>query len=134
AAAGAGADRGLPRAGHPGPAAIRRRRAGAGVGGARALRRRVPRRAAGRVPRCWPTRLRSPVRTAAVTGLPARPVSRCGRTTLEPAVTIRGLSKFYGVVLALNGLDLELGTGITGLLLPNGAGKSTLLRCLATTL
>ena len=53
---------------------------------------------------------------------------------MEPTVTIRGLSKNYGVIRALNGLDLELGTGITGLLGPNGAGKTTLLRCLATTL
>jgi ABC-2 type transport system ATP-binding protein len=53
---------------------------------------------------------------------------------LEPTVSIRALSKSFGWVRALDGLDLELGTGITGLLGPNGAGKTTLLRCLATTL
>jgi ABC-2 type transport system ATP-binding protein len=36
--------------------------------------------------------------------------------------------------LAVNGLDLELGTGVHGLLGPNGAGKTTLIRALATVL
>jgi ABC-2 type transport system ATP-binding protein len=53
---------------------------------------------------------------------------------MEPTVRIRALSKSFGFTRALNRLDLELGTGITGLLGPNGAGKTTLLRCLATTL
>jgi ABC-2 type transport system ATP-binding protein len=53
---------------------------------------------------------------------------------MEPTVSIRALSKQYGSIRALDRLDLELGTGITGLLGPNGAGKTTLLRCLATTL
>jgi ABC-2 type transport system ATP-binding protein len=53
---------------------------------------------------------------------------------MEPSVSIRALSKRFGSVRALDRLDLELGTGITGLLGPNGAGKTTLLRCLATTL
>ncbi|WP_181770376.1 ABC transporter ATP-binding protein [Amycolatopsis pittospori] len=35
---------------------------------------------------------------------------------------------------AVNGLDLELGTGVHGLLGPNGAGKTTLIRALATVL
>ncbi|MEV4756682.1 ABC transporter ATP-binding protein [Micromonospora sp. NPDC049559] len=34
--------------------------------------------------------------------------------------------------LAVNGLDLALGTGVHGLLGPNGAGKTTLMRALAT--
>ncbi|GGY04255.1 ABC transporter ATP-binding protein [Streptomyces djakartensis] len=36
--------------------------------------------------------------------------------------------------LAVDGLDLSLGTGVTGLLGPNGAGKTTLIRALATVL
>ncbi|MFV2084959.1 ABC transporter ATP-binding protein [Micromonospora sp. LOL_021] len=36
--------------------------------------------------------------------------------------------------LAVNGLDLALGTGVHGLLGPNGAGKTTLMRALATVL
>jgi ABC-2 type transport system ATP-binding protein len=35
---------------------------------------------------------------------------------------------WYGRVLALSDLDLELGPGITGILGPNGSGKTTLLR------
>ncbi|GAA3672831.1 ABC transporter ATP-binding protein [Nonomuraea antimicrobica] len=49
-------------------------------------------------------------------------------------IQIRNLTKVYGRRRALDGLDLTLGTGVTGLLGPNGAGKTTLLRCLATTL
>ncbi|SCE84113.1 ATP-binding cassette domain-containing protein [Micromonospora mirobrigensis] len=49
-------------------------------------------------------------------------------------VSIDGLGKRYGATPALDGLDLELGTGVTGFLGPNGAGKTTLLRCLATAL
>ncbi|MFB4284383.1 ABC transporter ATP-binding protein [Nonomuraea sp. MTCD27] len=49
-------------------------------------------------------------------------------------IQIRELTKTYGAKRALDGLDLTLGTGVTGLLGPNGAGKTTLLRCLATTL
>ncbi|GAA1411961.1 ABC transporter ATP-binding protein [Kitasatospora putterlickiae] len=36
--------------------------------------------------------------------------------------------------LAVDGLDLTLGTGVHGLLGPNGAGKTTLIRALATVL
>ncbi|GGN25444.1 ABC-2 type transport system ATP-binding protein [Actinoplanes campanulatus] len=49
-------------------------------------------------------------------------------------VTVQGVSKHYGSLTALDGVDLEIGVGVTGLLGPNGAGKSTLLRCLATAL
>lgn len=38
------------------------------------------------------------------------------------------LSKWFGEVVAVNDLSIELGPGITGLLGPNGAGKSTLIR------
>jgi ABC-2 type transport system ATP-binding protein len=47
------------------------------------------------------------------------------------AVRARGLSKRFGSVLALDGLDLEVPTGsVFGLLGPNGAGKTTTLRIL----
>ena len=49
-------------------------------------------------------------------------------------VTVSDVHKRYGSVQALNGVDFQLGAGITGLLGPNGAGKTTLLRCLATVL
>src|SRR5262245_36391785 len=48
------------------------------------------------------------------------------------AVRVEGLSRRYGAVRALDGVDLTLDRGITGLLGPNGAGKTTLLTVLAT--
>lgn len=39
-----------------------------------------------------------------------------------------GLSKWFGEVVAVNNLHVELEPGVTGLLGPNGAGKSTLIR------
>jgi ABC-2 type transport system ATP-binding protein len=47
-------------------------------------------------------------------------------------VRIDGLSRRYGAIRALDGVDLTLERGITGLLGPNGAGKTTLLSILAT--
>src|SRR5688572_6808582 len=42
---------------------------------------------------------------------------------------VRGLTKQYGAVEALGGVDLEVGDGeLVGLLGPNGAGKSTLVK------
>lgn len=38
------------------------------------------------------------------------------------------LSKWFGEVVALNNLDVSIGTGVTGLLGPNGAGKSTFIK------
>lgn len=38
------------------------------------------------------------------------------------------LSRWYGDVIAVNNLTVEVGPGITGLLGPNGAGKSTLMK------
>jgi ABC-2 type transport system ATP-binding protein len=49
-------------------------------------------------------------------------------------VRMSGLRKRFGATIALDGLDLDIGVGVTGLLGPNGAGKTTLLRCLATAL
>jgi ABC-2 type transport system ATP-binding protein len=47
------------------------------------------------------------------------------------AIEIRGLTKRYGPVLALDHLDLDIEAGeVFGLLGPNGAGKSTTLRLL----
>lgn len=48
-------------------------------------------------------------------------------------LTLSNLTKVYPNGLrALNGVSLEIGTGMFGLLGPNGAGKSTLMRTLAT--
>jgi ABC-2 type transport system ATP-binding protein len=49
-------------------------------------------------------------------------------------VVFENLSRSYGSVRALDGIDITIGPGITGLLGPNGAGKTTMLRILATLL
>lgn len=49
----------------------------------------------------------------------------------EQAISFRGLTKGFGSVRALDGLDLEVARGeVHGLLGPNGAGKSTAIRVL----
>lgn len=49
--------------------------------------------------------------------------------TRTPArLRVNKVSRWYGDVLALDDVDLDLGPGVTGLLGPNGAGKSTLIR------
>jgi ABC-2 type transport system ATP-binding protein len=53
---------------------------------------------------------------------------------MTTTVRLTGVGKKYGRTHALRGVDLVLGTGVTGLLGPNGAGKTTLLRILATVL
>ena len=55
-------------------------------------------------------------------------------TTYPWAVHAEGLRVRAGRHLAVDGLDLALGTGVHGLLGPNGAGKTTLMRALATVL
>lgn len=45
-------------------------------------------------------------------------------------VQCENLSKWYGDVVGLNDLSVEIDEGITGLLGPNGAGKSTFMRLL----
>ncbi|PKH49181.1 multidrug ABC transporter ATP-binding protein [Tenacibaculum sp. Bg11-29] len=48
-------------------------------------------------------------------------------------LVIEGLTKTYkNGVKAIDGLNLEIGTGMFGLLGPNGAGKSSLMRTIAT--
>ena len=51
----------------------------------------------------------------------------------EPAVWVRGLTKSYGEIEAVRGIDLEVAPGeIFGFLGPNGAGKSTTISMLCT--
>jgi ABC-2 type transport system ATP-binding protein len=40
---------------------------------------------------------------------------------------LEGVSRWYGNVVAVNGVTMTIGPGVTGLLGPNGAGKSTLI-------
>ena len=45
----------------------------------------------------------------------------------QPVIFARGVVKRYGRAVALAGLDVEIGPGITGLLGSNGAGKTTFI-------
>jgi daunorubicin resistance ABC transporter ATP-binding subunit len=55
--------------------------------------------------------------------------------TLQSAIEVRDLRRQFGEVTALDGLQLDVPTGMVfGLLGPNGAGKTTLVRILATLL
>jgi ABC-2 type transport system ATP-binding protein len=42
-------------------------------------------------------------------------------------IVFRDVSKFYGEVLGVNKVNLEIAPGLTGLVGPNGSGKSTLM-------
>jgi len=44
-----------------------------------------------------------------------------------PVIEVLGVSKWFGNIVAVNDVSLEVHPGITGLLGPNGAGKTTLL-------
>lgn len=51
--------------------------------------------------------------------------------TNTPAISARGLTKSYGQIRALQGVNLEVLRGeIFGFLGPNGSGKTTTIRCL----
>ncbi|MDP9006993.1 MAG: ATP-binding cassette domain-containing protein, partial [Actinomycetota bacterium] len=51
----------------------------------------------------------------------------------DPAIALEGVSKRFGDVRALDGLDLSVAPGtVYGLLGPNGAGKTTAVRILTT--
>lgn len=54
-------------------------------------------------------------------------------TTPPLAIAASGLTKRYGALTAVDGLDLEVPTGsVVALLGPNGAGKTTTVRVIAT--
>ena len=54
-----------------------------------------------------------------------------GSTTTEPVISVRGLTKRYGDLAAVAGIDFEVGRGeVFGLLGPNGAGKTTTVEIL----
>jgi ABC-2 type transport system ATP-binding protein len=47
---------------------------------------------------------------------------------VKPIVEFRDVSKWYGNIIGINKLTIDVPVGVTGLLGPNGAGKSTLLQ------
>ena len=52
----------------------------------------------------------------------------------DSVITARGLTKRFGEVIAVDGIDFEIAPGESfGFLGPNGAGKSTTLRMIAAT-
>jgi ABC-2 type transport system ATP-binding protein len=58
-----------------------------------------------------------------------------GAPPATAAIRVRGLSKRFGDVDALRGVDLDVAAGtVVGLLGPNGAGKTTAVRILTTVL
>jgi lipooligosaccharide transport system ATP-binding protein len=60
-----------------------------------------------------------------------RPDQRAPAHARGSAISINGVVKRFGEITAVNGLDLEVPTGVCfGLLGPNGAGKSTTMRML----
>ena len=46
---------------------------------------------------------------------------------MTASIVLRSVSKWYGNVVVVNDVSLEVHPGITGLLGPNGAGKTTVL-------
>jgi branched-chain amino acid transport system ATP-binding protein/urea transport system ATP-binding protein len=49
-----------------------------------------------------------------------------------PLLEVRGLTKVFGRLMALGGIDLTVGENeFHGLIGPNGSGKSTLMKCVA---
>ncbi len=54
-----------------------------------------------------------------------------GNTPSEPAISLRGLTKSFGEIIVLRGIDLDVAPGkVLGYIGPNGAGKSTTVKIL----
>src|SRR5215471_2837244 len=74
-----------------------------------------------------------PQHAEAITPLASAPPRQSAICNLQSAIThpvllFDRVSKWYGPVIGVNQVTLELRGGITGLVGANGAGKSTLLR------
>jgi ABC-2 type transport system ATP-binding protein len=51
--------------------------------------------------------------------------------TPENVIRFENVSRFYGEVLGINGVNLEIPPGVTSLVGPNGSGKTTLMNLMA---
>ena len=49
------------------------------------------------------------------------------QTSSESMIVFEGVSKFYGDILGVNRVNLQIAPGITSLVGPNGSGKTTLM-------
>src|SRR5947209_18980814 len=59
------------------------------------------------------------------------PETEAERAARPAAISLRGVVKRFGAIVAVDGLDLQVPAGVCfGLLGPNGAGKSTTMRML----
>ncbi|MGN6755595.1 MAG: ABC transporter ATP-binding protein, partial [Thermomicrobiales bacterium] len=66
-----------------------------------------------------------------MTGLNGRGPAVAASAATEPAIAVRGLTKRYGAIEALRGVELTVPRGaLFGLVGPNGAGKTTLIKAL----
>lgn len=54
--------------------------------------------------------------------------------TKQSVIHAHGLSKWYGNVIGLNGFNVDITEGITGIVGPNGSGKSTLFKLIVGTI
>jgi ABC-2 type transport system ATP-binding protein len=73
----------------------------------------------------------SPEATVPVAPVPEAPVLLAPVHRPRPTLLFDKVSKWYGPVIGVNQVTLELRPGITGLVGSNGAGKSTLMRLAA---
>lgn len=62
---------------------------------------------------------------------PSPPAAPLSPATGEPSIRIDGISRWYGEVLGVNKVTVDIHPGITGLVGPNGSGKTTLMNLLA---
>ncbi|MDZ7867165.1 branched-chain amino acid ABC transporter ATP-binding protein/permease [Acidovorax sp.] len=64
--------------------------------------------------------------------LQERPGSTDGQATDAVAIRLQGVTKHFGSLKVLQGIDFEARPGeLVGLIGPNGAGKTTLMRCMS---
>jgi ABC-2 type transport system ATP-binding protein len=57
-------------------------------------------------------------------------MSEPGAAVQAPRISVDGVSKWFGPLVAVSDVSFDVGPGVTALLGPNGAGKSTMFRML----